>query len=122
AGDTGTTGGWQVALLDRLRDRARGVLYLGRTQRTVTARLRRALEVRDRHCAFPGCHVDVSRTHAHHVRPWEDGGETTLANLVLLCPKHHHAVHEGGWTITPTDGIDPHTTGCWTFTPPRTRP
>jgi hypothetical protein len=114
--------GWRAALLDRLRDRARSVLYLGRTQRTVTARLRRALEVRDRHCAFPGCHVDVSRTHAHHVRPWEHGGDTTLANTVLLCVKHHHAVHEGGWTITPTPGIDPHTTGCWTFTPPRTRP
>jgi hypothetical protein len=27
-----------------------------------------------------------------------------------------------GWTITRTDGVDPHTTGCWTFTPPRTRP
>jgi hypothetical protein len=114
--------GWQGGLLDRLRDRARSVLYLGRTQRTVTARLRRALEVRDRHCAFPGCHVDVSRTQAHHVLPWEDGGATDISNLVLLCVKHHHAVHEGGWTITPTDGVDPHTTGCWTFTPPRTRP
>ena len=120
----GAVGRWQAALLDRLRDRSRGVLYLGRTQRTVTARLRRALEVRDRHCAFPGCHVDVSRTHGHHVREWEDGGETAISNTVLLCVRHHHAVHEGGWTITPTDGIDPHATGCWTFTPPvrRARP
>ena len=116
------TGGWRAALLDRLRDRARGVLYLGRTQRTVPARLRRALEVRDRHCAFPGCHVDITRTHAHHVREWENGGDTDISNTVLLCIRHHHAVHEGGWTITSTDGVDPHTTGCWTFTPPRTRP
>jgi hypothetical protein len=124
AADTGgaDTGGWRPALIDALRAAAHGVLYLGRTQRTVTTKLRRALEVRDRHCAFPGCRVDVSRTHAHHVRHWEDGGETTIANTGLLCPKHHRAVHEGGWTITRTDGVDPHTTGCWTFTPPRTRP
>ncbi len=114
--------GWRAALLDRLRGRARGVLYLGRTQRTVSTRLRRALEVRDRHCAFPGCHIDVSRTHAHHVREWERNGNTDISNTVLLCVRHHHTVHEGGWTVTRTDGIDPHTTGCWTFTPPRTRP
>ncbi len=118
----GDTGGWRPALIDALREQAHGVLYLGRTHRNVTTKLRRALEVRDQHCAFPGCHVDVSRTHAHHVHPWEDGGETTIANTVLLCPKHHRAVHEGGWTITRTLGTDPHTTGCWTFTPPRTRP
>ena len=118
----GDAGGWRPGLVDRLREKARSVLYLGRTQRTVTARLRRALEVRDRHCAFPGCHVDVSRTHAHHVLPWEDGGTTDISNTVLLCVRHHHAVHEGGWTITRTDGVDPHTTGCWTFAPPRTRP
>ena len=71
---------------------------------------------------FPGCHLDITRTHAHHVTEWEDGGATDLSNTVLLCVKHHHAVHEGGWTITSTAGIGPHTTGCWTFTPPRTRP
>jgi hypothetical protein len=23
-----------------------------------------------------------------------------LENLLMLCPKHHHDVHEGGWTLT----------------------
>ncbi len=113
---------WRDVLTDRLTAQARSVLYLGRTQRTVPPRLRRALEVRDGHCAFPDCRVDVSRTHAHHTLPWEDGGATDISNTVLLCVRHHHAVHEGGWSIAPTDGVDPHTTGCWTFTPPRTRP
>jgi hypothetical protein len=31
---------------------------------------------------------------------WTDGGLTDLANLVLLCWRHHHAVHEGGFRMT----------------------
>jgi hypothetical protein len=27
------------------------------------------------------------------------GGRTVLSNLVLLCRRHHRAVHEGGWRI-----------------------
>ena len=38
--------------------------------------------------------------HAHHIRHWEDGGLTELANLVLLCPYHHRLHHRGGITIT----------------------
>ena len=115
---------WREVLVEGLRDAARSVLYLGRTHRVVPPRLRRALEVRDRHCAFPDCRIDPSRTHAHHILEWEHGGSTDIANTVLLCHRHHHAVHEGGWTITPTPGLHPATTGAWTFTPPprRTRP
>jgi hypothetical protein len=111
-------------LLSLLRDAARTVLYLGRSERTVPPRLRRALELRDQHCAFPGCRVDVSRTHAHHVAEWlRDNGSTDIDNLVLLCSRHHHAVHEGGWTISPAPGGGPHTTSCWQFAPPpRPRP
>ncbi|MCV7086412.1 HNH endonuclease, partial [Mycolicibacter hiberniae] len=38
--------------------------------------------------------------HAHHIRHWEDGGETELANLVLVCPYHHRLHHRGIITIT----------------------
>jgi hypothetical protein len=82
-------------------------------------RLRRALEVRDGHCAFPDCRVDVSRTHAHHVAEWlRDNGSTDIDNLVLLCSRHHHAVHEGGWSVAATPGLDPGSTGHWRFTAP----
>jgi HNH endonuclease len=65
---------------------------------TVPPGLRRALSARDRGCRFPGCghHRFVD---AHHVRHWARGGETTLANLVLLCRRHHRLVHEGGYAI-----------------------
>ncbi len=100
-----------------LGDSADAVLYVGRAHRTVPPRLRRALDVRDRHCAFPGCRVDPSRTQAHHVQSWERGGPTDLDNLVLLCSRHHHAVHEGGWTISPV-GDHPGDPDFWTFSPP----
>lgn len=69
------------------------VLNVGRKTRTVPVHIRRALEERDRGCRYPGCGSRF--TDAHHVRHWADGGETSLANLVLLCRRHHRAVHEG---------------------------
>jgi hypothetical protein len=36
-------------------------------------------------------------TEAHHVIPWEHGGPTERANLVLLCSRHHHLIHKPGW-------------------------
>lgn len=76
------------------------VLDIGRRSRAVPTRLRRALEQRDNHsCQFPGCDA-TRRLHAHHIVWWRDGGQTKLDNLVLLCNFHHHAVHEGGWTIS----------------------
>ena len=74
------------------------VLDVGRRRRTVGWRLRKALEARDGGCRFPGCD-SRARTHAHHITPWADGGETAMNNLVLLCPFHHRAVHEGGWQV-----------------------
>jgi len=70
------------------------VIGAGRRARTVTPSVRRALEARDRGCRFPGCGLRF--TEAHHVKHWADGGETSLRNSVLLCRRHHRAVHEGG--------------------------
>ena len=72
---------------------------VGRTKRFPTDRLRRALEVRDRFCRFPGCGVPANRTHAHHIQHWLDGGPTDLRNLMLLCGFHHRRLHDGGYVI-----------------------
>ena len=74
------------------------VIGHGRSTRTISRRLRRALEHRDRCCAVPGCGA-TRGLHAHHIRHWEDGGTTDLDNLVLLCPHHHRLHHSGGITI-----------------------
>jgi hypothetical protein len=98
-----------------------GILDYGRSERIVPERLRRALAVRDRGCAFPGCHRPPAHTQAHHVIHWADFGETSLANTVLLCSRHHHYVHEGGWAITARAGMHHTQPGYWQFTrPPRT--
>ena len=31
---------------------------------------------------------------AHHLNPWSSGGNTNLADGVLLCGHHHHRVHD----------------------------
>ena len=73
-------------------------LDVGRKQRVVSTKLRRALWSRDRGCTFPGCRNRLY-VHAHHVEHWATGGETDVGNLLLLCSHHHRLVHEGGFTI-----------------------
>ena len=75
------------------------VLDVGRKTRSIPPAIRRALEARDQRCRFPGC---ASRwCDAHHVVHWADGGPTSLDNLLLLCRRHHRAIHEGGFAVWP---------------------
>ena len=80
------------------------ILDVGRRRRTVSPALRRALASRDRQCRFPGC--QNRKCDAHHVEHWADGGATALDNLVLLCRRHHRAVHEEGFGVTLDAGGD----------------
>jgi 5-methylcytosine-specific restriction endonuclease McrA len=74
------------------------LVEVGARTRTIPPALRRAMQHRDVTCRFPGCHVRVGQ--GHHVRHWAEGGPTTLGNLVLLCRRHHRAVHEEGYQVT----------------------
>ena len=58
-----------------------------------------SLVLRDLGCRFPGCDRPADWCEGHHVVHWEDGGPTGLANLVLLCSKHHHLVHLKPWRV-----------------------
>ena len=71
------------------------ILNVGRRTRSIPPALRRALEVRDRGCRFPGCYSRY--TDAHHLVHWADGGETSLKNTFLMCRVHHRLLHEEGW-------------------------
>ena len=92
-------------------------LDVGRAIRVFTKELRRAVEVRDIGCAFPGCPRPAAWCQVHHILHWADGGPTSLDNGVLLCGAHHRLIHHGQWTVrlgtdrrpefTPPDWIDP---------------
>src|ERR1041385_362272 len=69
------------------------VLYVGRRTRTVSTRIRKALNLRDRHCQEPGCDVVAELCIPHHLRHVADGGTTKLPNLKLYCQAHHDKRH-----------------------------
>ena len=84
-------------------------LDIGRPTRTIPDGLRRAVAVRDGGCAR--CGRPPSWCGVHHVLPWEHGGETKIANLVMLCRVCHRLVHRAGWEVRLMGG-------CAEFVPP----
>lgn len=74
------------------------VLDYGASTRSIPAPLWNALVVRDEHCRFPGCDRPAHWCEGHHVRWFSHGGPTAIANVVLLCSRHHHRLHQGGWS------------------------
>ncbi len=69
-------------------------INVGRSQRAFSTGTRRAIIIRDQHCQWPGCEKPPGWCEAHHVQYWEHGGESNLANGVLLCSRHHRFVHQ----------------------------
>ena len=85
-------------------------LALGRSVRLATPAQRRALGVRDGGCVFPGCDRPPGWCDAHHIQPYEAGGQTDLSNLALLCRSHHGVTHRRGWSLH----VEPDGTLVWT--------
>ena len=74
-------------------------INVGRKHRIANRDQRRALRAMYRTCAFHGCDVQFNRCEIHHIHEWDLGGGTDLDNLLPLCSRHHHVVHEGGWDL-----------------------
>jgi hypothetical protein len=77
-------------------------LDVGRTRRLATRAQRQALAAMYTTCGMPGCGVRFARCRIHHLDPWLPTGQTDLDNLLPVCDRHHHDVHEGGWRLTMT--------------------
>ncbi|MEW1585520.1 DUF222 domain-containing protein [Micromonospora vinacea] len=88
-----------AAILPAVLNGASQPLDVGRQRRLIAGPLRRALVLRDRGCAFPGCDRPPRWCDAHHIQHWADGGDTSLANAVLLCGHHHRHVHRSEWAV-----------------------
>ncbi|HEX2578510.1 MAG TPA: DUF222 domain-containing protein [Aquihabitans sp.] len=78
------------------------VIDVGIRTRCFTGATRRAVEVRDRHCAFPGCREPAERCQVDHVVEYTDGGLTVQDNGRLLCPVHNR--QRPGRSAPPADG------------------
>lgn len=85
-------------------------LWLGHSTRTATDQQWTALIDRDEGCVV--CGADPSYCEAHHIEFWNRGGPTDITNLVLLCTRHHHDLHEQhlelvrsefGWMLKPRE-------------------
>jgi hypothetical protein len=79
------------------------VLSVSRRRR-FTGALRRAIEVRDRHCQHPsGCDEPAERCDVDHIRPYDTGGVTRQENGKLECWSHNRRsdLHDHGGVPRP---------------------
>lgn len=74
-------------------------LDLGRRTRFHTETQRIAMMLRDGGCAVEGCDWPPGMCHAHHPDPWANGGNTSVENGILLCPRHHTLAHDNRYQL-----------------------
>jgi hypothetical protein len=71
---------------------------------SIPAAIRRAVTLRDKHCAWPGpggCDRPPAACDVHHLHHKKNGGETSVTSCGLFCGFHHDiAIHRWGWQIT----------------------
>jgi Domain of unknown function (DUF222)/HNH endonuclease len=97
-------------------------LDVGRASHTIPTAIRRAVIVRDRGCAFPGCSVPARWCEIHHIVHWADDGPTSVGNCVALCGRHHRLLHHSSWRIHLAGGIPEFHPPPWLGGPPRRNP
>ena len=90
----------EAEILPAIFDARGEPLWLGRRRRLPSRAQRLAVIARDRTCI--ACDTRADFCQLHHVRWWSCGGPTDVDNLCLLCSRHHHLVHEGGWRVEST--------------------
>ena len=77
-------------------------LHHGATVRTATKEQWRALIARDGGCI--GCGAEPARCQAHHIVPYAQSRRTDIGNLVLVCWRCHHNIHDHNWRVTHRNG------------------
>jgi hypothetical protein len=78
------------------------ILDVGRKRRFHTKAQRHAMAVRDKGCTAQGCDWPPGMCHAHHNLPWHQGGDTSIHNGRLLCPRHHSYAHHPKYQMNDT--------------------
>jgi hypothetical protein len=98
-------------------------------RRTFTGALRRAIQVRDRHCQHPsGCDVPAEDCDVDHTVPYTAGGPTSQFNARLQCPPQNRNADKHDHGATPSHPVPspastnsaPSSAGATTTTTPTT--
>jgi Domain of unknown function (DUF222) len=68
---------------------------------SIPAHIRRAVILRDKHCAWPGgCDRPPAASDVHHLKHKKDGGPTSVWDCGLFCEFHHEiCIHRWGWQV-----------------------
>jgi hypothetical protein len=74
-------------------------LDLGRKTRFHTESQRIAMMLRDGGCAVVGCDWPPGMCHVHHLDAWARGGGTSVADGVMICPRHHTVAHDARFQL-----------------------
>jgi hypothetical protein len=74
-----------------------------------SARLAGMVQARDGTCRFPRCPNPARRCDVDHVVAYP-AGETSAANLMSLCRRHHRVKQQPGWSVE----MAPHGVVTWT--------
>ena len=77
-------------------------LHHGATMRTATTAQWRMLIARDRGCI--GCGAEPGQCQAHHITPYARLRRTDIENLVLVCWRCHHNIHDHHWRVVHRQG------------------
>ncbi len=77
-------------------------LHHGATVRTATTAQWRMLIARDGGCI--GCGAEPGQCQAHHITPYAHTRRTDIENLVLVCWRCHHNIHDHHWQVTHHNG------------------
>ncbi|CAB4650503.1 unannotated protein [freshwater metagenome] len=73
----------------------RTIAHMGRA---IPAKLRSAVEERDRVCQVPTCDMTMG-LEIDHIVPFAEGGAASLENLVRLCKRHHLLKTHDGYRL-----------------------
>jgi hypothetical protein len=99
SGPSGIAGWLRTTLLAPPYDKPSLPLDIGYAD-TIPAHIRRAVRLRDKHCAWPRCGRPAAWCDTHHLKHKADGGETSVGECVLLCQFHHDiCIHRWGWDL-----------------------
>jgi hypothetical protein len=104
-------GGWAAVIRDIARQHQQGrggddaftAAVRSAYRRSPTARLRRAVQIRDRVCVHPACRAPAARADQEHAPDRSRGGLTIAANLGSCGRFDHRVMHDGGWHVNKPD-------------------